>query len=100
MLIGGLLRYRVTGRHQTAMGKQGTAANETDLKRGEYKERERKGQTNRVRQSETNVEKEEAKETMKEMRDSNRRKGDSLTGRYSLCEAISNQTSSLGHLPL
>ena len=42
MLIGSLLRYRVTGWHQVAMGKQGTSANETDVKRGERKERGRK----------------------------------------------------------
>lgn len=74
VLIGGLLRHRVTGWHQVAMGKQGTSTNETNKKkRGECEERERERQTNRdnLRLMLQRKKKKPEKETMKE---SNRRR--------------------------
>lgn len=70
-MIGCLLRYRVTGWHQVATGKQGTSANETHMKRGECKE---KGKERADKQGQTNVAKEEEteKETMKERRSGGR----------------------------
>lgn len=41
VLIGGLLRHRVTGWHQVAMGKQGTSTNETNKKKEESVKRGR-----------------------------------------------------------
>ena len=53
VLIGGLLRYRVTEWHQVAMGNKGTSANETDV-RGAQRERngrERPSERGRERES-------------------------------------------------